>query len=63
MKLLLLSEYERGIIIEALDSFIKKVENPNTMVLDKKTGRWVPAKTVIQEDAGILLKKVEKGKH
>lgn len=60
MKILLLSEYERRIIVDALELFIQKVEDPNTTVLDEKTGRWVPAKTVIQEDAGILLKRVAK---
>ena len=61
MKLLLLSEYERRIISDALELFIQKVEDPSTTVLDEKTGRWVPAKTVIQEDAGVLLKRL-KGK-
>lgn len=61
MKLLLLSEYERKIIVDALELFIQKVEDPNTTVLDKKTGRLMPAaKTIIQEDAGILLKRVAK---
>lgn len=60
MKLLLLSEYEREIIVDALELFIQKVEDPNTTVVDKKTGRWVPAKTIIQEDAGILLKKLRR---
>ena len=61
MKLLLLSEYERRIIGNALELFIQKVEDPNTTVLDEKTGRWAPAKTIMQEDAGILLKRLEKG--
>ena len=58
MKLLLLSKYERRIISDALELFIQKMEDPNTKVLDEKTGQWVPAKTIIQEDAGILLKKL-----
>lgn len=60
MNILLLSEYERRIIVDALELFIQKVEDPNTTVLDEKTGRWRPAKTTRQEDAGILLKRVAK---
>lgn len=60
MKLLLLSKYEREIIVDALELFIQKAEDPNTTVLDEKTGRWVPAKTITQEDAGILLKRLRR---
>lgn len=58
MKLLFLDNYSQFIVATALKEYADKVEDSNTKAQDGRTGEWAPAKTVMQEEAIKLYRKL-----